>query len=524
MHDMNTMPAVPAAALLDQARERFTHALGADAVLAAGALFDEFRDPFEGPGAQGHHASLVVQPESAEQIQAIVKIAGELGIHLWTSSMGRNFGYGGSAPVVDGAVVLNLRRMNRILEIDARQGYARIEPGVSFHQLYKALRDDDVPLMMSVPDLGWGSIIGNALEHGYGYNLLGDHGSALCGLEAVLANGELLRTGQGAIANSPLWSCHRRGFGPLLDDLFKQSSFAVVTQAGLWLAPRPEIIATGTIMCQQEADIVPLIDMIRGLLREDVLQGIPMIVGTPADDGAEAAGAGRFTLANLKTVLRPGRWNVRFALYGRADMIAVRQRILERAVAGIAGAALELRTYPGDAGPEQVEPRDYISAGIPNQVLLERLKAVFGETFGHMDFSPVIPCTGEAALRLDQTVREVSVRHGLLGPVGMLLNPRSMVGACMLMFDASDASRVQAARAAVRELYERAAQWGCAPYRAHVALADEVAARFDFNDHALARTYSRIKDALDPAGILSPGNHGIWPSRHAPDRQLGALD
>ncbi|MCW3834436.1 FAD-binding oxidoreductase [Sphingomonas canadensis] len=496
---------------LDRAERRFAALLGTDAVRREGALFAEFHDPFEGPDARAHRPGLVIQPESVEQVQAAVRLAGVLGIPLWTSSMGRNFGYGGSAPVVDGTVVLNLRRMNRILEIDARQGFARIEPGVTFHQLYAALREADAPLMMSVPDLGWGSIIGNALEHGYGYNLLGDHASALCGLEVVLADGTLLRTGQGAIANSPLWSCHRRGFGPALDDLFKQSNMGIVTQAGLWLVPRPERIETGTILCRGEGDIVPLVDTLRSLVQSGVLQGIPMIVGTPDPAADEDSAAGGFTMAGLRKVLRPGRWNARIGLYGHAEMVAARRSLLERAVAAIPGAELELRSYPGDAGPETVEPRDLIAAGIPNQVLLERLKAAFGETMGHMDFSPVLPATGEAAQRLDAMVRGTLAKYGLVAPVGLLLNARSMVSACMVVFDAADAERVQAARDAVREMYAQAAGWGCAPYRAHVALVDGVAGTFGFNDHAMRRTLGRIKDALDPAGILSPGNHGIWP-------------
>jgi len=490
----------------------FIRLLGADAVHLEGAAFNEFRDPFEGPGATAHRPSLVVQPESTEQIQAILRVAGEQRVPLWTSSMGRNFGYGGSAPVESGAIVLNLRRMNRILDIDVKQGFALLEPGVTFQQLYEALRKDDIPLMMSVPDLGWGSIIGNALEHGYGYNVMGDHASALCGLEVVLANGELLRTGQGAIPDSPLWSCHRRGFGPSLDDLFKQSGFGIVTKAGLWLMPRPEIFATGTITCQGEEDIIPLLDLLRPLLRDGIMQGVPMIVATPAESEEERAQAGQpgFTRANLRKVLRPGRWNVRFGLYGLREMVETRRAIIERALAAsLPDAEMEVRSYAGDAGPEEVEPRDLISAGIPNMVLLDRLKAVFGDTLGHMDFSPVLPFTGEAALRAEAMVREVTARHGLVGPFGLLLNSRSMVSASMILFDAADDERVAAARTAVREMYDAAATWGCAPYRAHVSLVDHVADSFSFNDHSLGRTYARLKQALDPAGLLSPGNHGI---------------
>ncbi len=501
-------------ALLELAHRRLAAELGPEAVHGAGPRLAEFHDPFEGPGATEHQPGLLVQPGSVEEVQATLRIATELGVHVWTSSMGRNFGYGGSAPAVNGAIVLNLRRMDRVLDIDAKQGFALIEPGVTFQRLYEALRAIDAPLMMSVPDLGWGSMTGNALEHGLGYNVLGDHASALCGLEVVLADGDVIRTGQGAITGSPLWSCHRRGFGPAVDDLFKQSNFGVVTKAGVWLMPRPEIFATGTITCQGEHDIAPLIDLLRPLLQQGVLQGVPMIVGTPqesGDDEANDTGRGAYTLANMRKVLRPGRWSARIGLYGHKAMVEVRRAIVEQALGAIEGATLDLRTYPGDAAREDVEPRDLISAGIPNMVLLERLTSVFGNTLGHMDFSPVLPFTAEAALRNEELVRATLGRHRLVGPFGLLLMPRSMVSASMILFDAADAAHVASARTAVSEMYAQAKGWGCAPYRAHISLVDQVADAFDFNNHAQARLYGRLKSALDPAGILSPGNHGIWP-------------
>lgn len=497
--------------LLHRAAARLAAIVGADAVHAEGAMFDQFRDPFEGPSATRHQPSLVVQPGSVEEIQAILRVATELGVHLWTSSMGRNFGYGGSAPVLGGGIVLNLRRMNRILAIDVEQGVVELEPGVTFAQLYVALRDQDVPLMMSVPDLGWGSMIGNALEHGYGYGVMGDHASALCGLEVVLADGTVLRTGQGAIPGSPLWHHHRRGFGPALDDLFKQSNFGVVTRAGIWLVPRPETIVTGTIRCEGESDIEPMIDTLRPLLQGGVLQGIPMIVGTPPEHETDRQGVGAFTRHNLRKVLRPGRWNARLGLYGHEVMVTARRKVLEAALCALPGAELELRTYPGTAGPEEVEPRDYIAAGIPNQVLLERLHAAFGPTIGHMDFSPVLPFTGAAARRTEALVRSSLERSGLVGPFGLLLTGRSMVSASMVMFDTADADQVHKARETVSAMYDEAETWGCTAYRAHVSLVDHVANKLAFNDHAIARVNARLKQALDPAGILSPGNHGIWP-------------
>ena len=65
------------------------------------------------------------------------------------------------------------------------------------------------------------------------------------------------------------------------------------------------------------------------------------------------------------------------------------------------------------------------------------------------------------------------------------------------------------ARAAFARAY---ADWSVpanAAYRAHVALVDHVASKQAFADHAMARIQADLKRALDPAGILSPGNHGI---------------
>jgi 4-cresol dehydrogenase (hydroxylating) len=60
-------------------------------------------------------------------------------------------------------------------------------------------------------------------------------------------------------------------------------------------------------------------------------------------------------------------------------------------------------------------------------------------------------------------------------------------------------------------LIEDAHKRQLAGYRAHISEMDFVAAQFDFNDHAVMRLYERLKDALDPAGVLSPGKQGIWP-------------
>lgn len=117
--------------------------------------------------------------------------------------------YGGSAPVVNGSVVLDLRRINSILEINEEYGYAIVEPGVSFFDLYEEIQRRNLNLWLSVPALGWGSVLGNALERGFGYTPEGDHVSAQCGMEVVLANGDLVRTSMGALDGNVMFPLYK---------------------------------------------------------------------------------------------------------------------------------------------------------------------------------------------------------------------------------------------------------------------------------------------------------------------------
>ena len=85
---------------------------------------------------------------------------------LWTHGQGRNNGYGGPAPRVSGSVIVSLRNMNRVLEINEELGYAVVEPGVRWFDLYEAIQAGGHKLSVSIPDLGWGSVVGNTLDHG----------------------------------------------------------------------------------------------------------------------------------------------------------------------------------------------------------------------------------------------------------------------------------------------------------------------------------------------------------------------
>ena len=98
-------------------------------------------------------------------------------------------------------------------------------------------------------------MVGNTLDHGVTYLPYGQDMAAQCGMEVVLADGELLRTGMGAMPDNKAWHVYKRGLGPTLDQLFMQSNFGIVTKMGVWLMPAPEVYMPGWLRVWQDDDL-----------------------------------------------------------------------------------------------------------------------------------------------------------------------------------------------------------------------------------------------------------------------------
>ena len=122
--------------------------------------------------------------------------------------------------------------------------------------------------------------------------------------------------------------------------------------------------------------------------------------------------------------------------------------------------------------------------------------------------------TGADILRVRDVLRANVHAAGMDYLAGLLpINARSLVHITMLMFDTADEAQTARAYALAKQLVVEAAPHGYGEYRAHVDFMEEAAAQYSFGDHAYRRFCEALKDALDPAGILSPGKNGIWPRR-----------
>ncbi len=134
--------------------------------------------------------------------------------------------------------------------------------------------------MLSIADLGWGSVVGNSLDNGITYMPNGADFMAPCGMEVVLANGDVLRTGMGAMPGNRSWHVYKRGLGPTLDSFFMQSNYGIVTRMGIWLMPKPKCFMPVWVRAWNEDDLGPIMDTLRELRLDRTLEGVPSIYNT----------------------------------------------------------------------------------------------------------------------------------------------------------------------------------------------------------------------------------------------------
>jgi 4-cresol dehydrogenase (hydroxylating) len=505
----------------EDAVARFREVLDDDAVVTDQAGRDEYSDPYWIKGDRTYDSSAVLYPTSTEQVQAVVRIADELGVPLWVSSQGRNNGYGGPSPRVAGSVLVSLRRMNKVLEINSQLAYAVVEPGVSWLDLHAAIIEgghDD--LMVSVPDLGWGSVVGNSLDSGLTYLPLGVDFQAPTGMEVVLADGTLLRTGMGALPNSKAWHSYKRGLGPVLDPLFVQSNFGIVTKMGYWLMRRPEAYAPLFLTVPRDHQLEQAIDILRELRLSGVIRGVPVMQNTLtlASHFPELLGPmqAEGTLSSeqldeLADATGVGRWGMRTAVWGDEVVVARHVEKITEAWSAIEGSRVDHhRTYRHDEWDQIEEFVDKVQAGIPNLDMLESLPP----DFGHVGFSPAVPLVGSEMRTVIDLMEGIVKRETTASfLVGICVaNERTALVVGGFGFDMANDSDTRAAYRTVKTMIREVGEIGYGEYRAHLDFMEEAQAEYSFGDHAYRRFVERIKDAVDPKGILSPGRHGIWPA------------
>ncbi|MEM2133950.1 MAG: FAD-binding oxidoreductase [Candidatus Jordarchaeaceae archaeon] len=212
----------------------------------------------------------VVMPGSVEEVQEIVRLANREKIPL-TPRVGGMTLSGLSIPY-GGGILLDLKRMDRIIEVNEDSMYAVVECGVTTGQLKTYLEENHPHLWFCQPHAPQSvGVISNAIIYGAGQISLGYGVSSdmINGLEVVLPTGEILRTGSCALGKSWLTKYCLPDFTGLFLGWF--GATGIITKASVQLWPKPGIRDT---MFYKVDTVDDTVDILLRLTKSEVCDDI----------------------------------------------------------------------------------------------------------------------------------------------------------------------------------------------------------------------------------------------------------
>jgi len=488
----------------------------------------------------------ILFPESTAQVQEIVRIAGRHGAVVYPISRGRNWGYGDACAPTPGAAIVDLSRMNQILEVNTELAYAVIQPGVTQGQLYEYLAEHETGLWMdSTGARPEASLVGNTLDRGFGHTRYGDHFETCCGMEVVLADGRVLETGFGHFANAKAGRVYRYGVGPFLDGIFCQSNFGIVTKIGLWLMPQPEAFCFFFCTVKEDGDLERLIDALRPFRLRKMLDSAIHIgndlrvlssrIHYPWESAGELGALPERFRQQLRHMHGIGPWSVGGALTGTRGHVRGMRRHLRRALGPIGKLV-----FVSDAKLALGERVARVAERFGRRKLSEQLaslrpvyaqmkgapadESVHGTQWrlrhppehesdpkdpletgcGLMWFSPVLPVTGRDARRVLDLVGPVLAQYDFdLLATFTLLNERSMIGILNVAFDKSAPEETARAMECYDAAMKTLIQDGYVPYRTGLRGMEKIRNGED----VFWQVAREIKQALDPGDIIARGRY-----------------
>lgn len=419
----------------------------------------------------------VVRPQDTAEVAAAVRVAAAHGVPV--VPQGARTGLTGAANAVDGALVVSLTGMDRILEIDPGERIAVVQPGVVNAELRRAAAKEGLTYP---PDPGsWESstIGGNVSTDAGGmccvkYGVTGEY---VLGMEVVLADGEILRCGRRTVKGVAGYDLTRLFVGA-------EGTLGIITEITVRLRPAAQeartlvaVYPTMSAAGQAVSSIIAAghVPSMLELLDRTHLRAIeaywPMGLDTEAaamllvatDTGDRAA-------ADLALIAECCREAGASELYVADDTVEAEALTAARRLAHPAMESLAAQRFPGGRGGLVVD-----DVAVPRSRVVDLV-------------------TG---------VEEISARHGVLvGVVGHAgdgnLHP-------VIVVDRADPSSVDRGRLVFDEIMRLGLALGgtCTGEHGVGLLKRDWLAR-ELGPVGM-RVHRALKDALDPAGILNPG-------------------
>lgn len=512
----------------------------------AEALIDHFT---QSVSSEERRVPAALCPRSREEVVEIVRLANRYNVRLYPISRGKNWGLGSKLPVQDDCVILELSRMDRILEYDVEHGVLIVEPGVTQRQVYMYLKEHGgrhyLDVIGSAADA---SIVGNVLEGGVAYR--GLRFEQATGFEIVTGAGEELKTGFGHLGPKiRATHCYKYGLGPSLDGLFHQSNFGIVVSMGIKVFTKPECQMAAIISIRDDADFPEFLRRLIAIKRFGItvtsikigdrersrtticplLQShLALLETDPARHSREFVE--QFFDRNF------GAWSALTGLIGTRSMVRAMRAEIRRIMKGcgrvrfvdqtlIRTAKWLCKTFSWiPAAREQlailrsIEPLQGLMAGIPtNDTMPSLWWAIDAKVPGNcrepdptevgmIAYLPIIPANpGMMTLNVEVT-RKIFEKHGFGPNMTMsIVDERFVWGVTDLGFNRRDPDAVQRAKLAIDELEDVMFSLGIVPQRLRI----DAMKKFIRGDDPFWQVVHELKATFDPNNVIAPGRYNL---------------
>lgn len=503
-----------------------------------------------------------LRPSSVEKpgelVQALIRVAQRHKIAVYPISTGKNWGYGTSLPAVNDCVILDLSQFARILDFDEELGVVTLEPGVTQAGLAEFLDKKGYNFLVPVTGAGPScSILGNALERGYGVTPITDHFGAVTDIEAVLADGSIYRsalheidrehsaTDSANLKTKKVARLFKWGIGPYMNGLFTQSGFGIVTKISILLARKPEntkvclfSIADDDLLDEAIERVQKVLRTLPGIVGGCNLMNQHRMLAMAAPYPRDAIGADGMIPGDVIQAMGKQYqilpWTGFMTLYGSKTMIAAAQKEIRKIMRGVATRMLFLSQgqaqrlakltslLPGSFGGRIARTTATLAKslelvnGRPNETALplaywRNPKAPQGEArdpgrdgCGLLWYAPLVPMQPKAVREYIELVKRVTKVHGIEPLITLTtLNDKVFDSTIPILFDANDENQTRDAQQCNRELLELGANQGFLPYRLGVASMPWLQERMG----SAGQLNQKLRKALDPNNLLSPGRY-----------------
>jgi FAD/FMN-containing dehydrogenase len=478
-------------------KEKLLEAVGAERFFDAPDVLEAYSKDFS-LAPQGM-PDYVVKPKDAQQVQKVVGLANENRIPVVPVSSGVHF-HGATIPK-QGGIVLDLSDMNQILEVDELNRRVRVEAGVSWEQLIRALGEKGFRMIIPLLPHPQRSVVTDWLERVVPVNTVYDYGEPLQGMEVVWANGELFRTGSASVAgypDSPSKGANPSGPGI---DFYRflqgaQGTMGVVTWANLKIEYTPKL---NKVLFAPVSDLNYAIEFLYRLLRLRVNQECLLLNNTNL---AAIAARDSGDLEKLRASLPP--WTLILVVSGMQrrpeEQLQYQENVLFKVAKDEFPQISLSESLPGlDGAGKQFLPLLRQPWPDKESYWKNRYKGACQSLF--FITRPLM------APKFIAKVEELATKHGYpQADIGSYLQPIEHNRGCQLEFnffyDPADSAEAEKVRKLYHDVAPVLLEEGALftrPYGELAKLVYEKAAGY-------TAALKRVKKIFDPNNIMNPGN------------------